>query len=83
MEIEKLGFSDVTLMVGERIDSGLNLQNGVGQVSDGDPDVILLTDKRVIHLQARGRRRSAAFVSLQDVESVEITSEREGFGAFI
>ena len=80
MELEKLGFGDVTMMDGERIVATLNLRDGPG---DGT-DAIMLTDKRLIHLVEKGRNREAALVSLQDVSAVEINSERRGgYSGFI
>ena len=83
MELEELGFGDVGLIDGERIDSTLDLRDGAVEEGAPAPEVVVLTDRRVIHLSANGRRRSAMFVSLKDVEAVEIASERTGYGGFI
>ena len=68
-------------MEGERIDSVLNVrgENEGGKVSD----LVLLTDRRVIHVQGNSRDRRAVFASVEDIEAVEIGSEREGGSGFI
>ena len=81
MELERLGFGDVALMDGERIDAALNLRDGLSGDLDEAGDIILLTERRVIHLNASARRRTASFVSVQDIDAVEINAEREGRGA--
>ena len=82
MDLEELGFSDMNLSEGEHLHSTLNLENGES-AADGYSDVILLTSKRVIHLNANGKRREAVFLSLSDIDSVEVASERRGYGAFV
>ena len=74
---------DVVLMDGERIESVLSLRNGLSKGYQGGSEAILLTDKRVIHLNANGQRRDSLFLSIQDVDVVEITNPREGFGVFL
>ena len=81
MDLDELGFRDVSLMEGERIDSALRL-GGDGN-SGGEPQVMLLTDRRVIHLQGNGKTRKAVFASIQDIDAVEIGAEHEGSSAFI
>lgn len=82
MEIAELGLRDVSLMEGERIDSALNLSDGSGEVSAADRNMILLTDRRVIRLEQGWRRRKAAYVSLQDIDAVEVTRDR-GYSPFV
>ena len=83
VDIEKTGFGDVSLMDGETIDSAISLTAGLNGDYARDPDVILLTDKRIIRLTAEGRRHNAVFVALQNIDAVEITTQREGYGAFL
>ncbi len=83
MGLEEYGFRDVNLMEGERLDSALNLtSDGRFDLDDG-PEVMLLTDKRVIHLHGKSKRRQAIFASIQDIDGVEITVQKEGFSAFV
>ena len=83
MELEEFGITDVSLIDGERIDSAMDLSKD-GNTNSGDgPDVMLLTDRRVIHLHGIGKRRNAVFASIQDIDGVEISVEREGTGAFL
>ena len=37
---------------------------------------LVLTDRRLIHIGAEGRNRTASFVSIADVTSVEVTNKR-------
>ena len=79
MGLEQFGFDDVSLIDGETIDSALP----IGRTSGDNPEVVLLTDRRVIYIRGNGSHRKATFASIHDVEAVEITQEREGGGAFI
>ena len=84
MDLQRLGFGEVSLIEGEKIDTLLDLRDGAGVGSTQDPEVVLLTDRRVIHLASNGRRRKAVFMAIQDIDGVEIDSEREGrYAAFI
>lgn len=83
VELDQHGFRDVSLIEGERIDSILNLNEDGSGDSDGHPEVMLLTDRRVIHLHGNGNRRKALFASIQDMDAVEIAREQQGQGAFI
>ena len=82
MEIARHGFDDVQLMEGERIDSSITLALG-GDEDDESPEVLLLTDSRVIHLNGTGKRRTAVFASVDDINTVEISSERSGKGVYV
>ncbi|MCH8063609.1 MAG: hypothetical protein IH861_14030 [Chloroflexi bacterium] len=81
MEIARHGFDDVQLMEGERIDSSITL--ALGGEKDESPEVLLLTDSRVIHLNGTGKRRTAVFASVDDISTVEIFSERAGLGVYV
>ena len=83
MELDELGFSNVSLMEGERVDSALTLRDGGKRGLNGGAEVMLLTDKRIIHLRGTGTRQKAIFVSIQDVETVEVSTQQEGNGGFI
>ena len=74
---------EVKLMEGETLDSALNVAEGSdGAPADG-PGVVLLTDMRVIQFISTGRRKDTTFMALQNVETVEITRRRQGFGAYL
>lgn len=81
MELDEYGFGDVRLMEGERVDSSLNLSDG--GIGDSGADVMLLTDKRIIHLHGDGRSRNASFASIQDIDAVETSSQAEGRSGYI
>jgi hypothetical protein len=84
VELDELGFGDVSLIDGERIDSAINLGDRLKDDPAGYREAVLLTDQRVIHLNANGRRRKAVFVSLRDIDAVEIVTERlGGYGALV
>ncbi len=74
---------EFSLLDGESLDSTLDLKEGLRESSGGRPDVVLLTDRRVIHVFADGRRQRFTFASLGEVESAEISSERVGKTAYI
>ncbi len=63
----------ISLVEGERVDSAIDL-NGVRERDRSD--TLVLTDRRLIHVGAAGRRRTASFVSINDVTSVEVTNTR-------
>lgn len=83
METDRQGFGDLALMADERVDSVFDVENGL--VSDGQDlsEVLLLTNRRVIHLNGRRDRRQAVFVSLLNVDAVEVTNQPQGYGAFV
>ena len=81
MVLEELGLEDISLLDGERLDSTLNLDgDGSGRSPGGD--MVLLTDRRVIHAR-NGRRRKAVFASIQDIDAIEISQEQQGVGTFL
>lgn len=77
VELDKLGVKDITLMEGEHIESALALDSNGGQDSSGNPEVVLLTDRRIIHVRSNGRSRKTVFASVQDVDLVELKLHRE------
>ena len=80
-QIEWPGIESGTLLEGETIDTGLSL--GDAGAEDGPRQAVFLTDQRVIHLNNNGGSRSAVFVSLDDVDSVEVASQARGLGGYI
>ena len=63
----------ISLIEGERVDSTLNLNGVLGRDRS---DTLVLTDRRLIHVGAAGRSRTASFVAINDVTSVEVTNTR-------
>jgi hypothetical protein len=80
-QLAQFGFDDISLMDGEHVESSLELADDSDD--SAEPEVILLTDRRVIHLGGNSNRRKAAFASLSDIAIVDVTTQREGIGAFI
>jgi len=83
VDIAGLGFGGVELMEGEHVDVTLNLGENRRERPSYDHNVVLLTDRRLVQLRADSRRRSTVFVSLGDIDTVEVTKERHGYSGFI
>ena len=84
VDLDRLGFAEFSLIEGERIDTALDLRNGAAVEFGKSPEMILLTDRRVIHLARNGGRQKAVFISIKDIDAIEIESEREsGHGALV
>ena len=83
METEHLESSDVILMEGEHIEAALNWNGDTGDRVQNDADVLLLTDRRVVLVNRDGRSRNAVFVAVEDVDSVEVSSESGGYGGYV
>jgi hypothetical protein len=73
----------VALMEGEAFDSALNLREGRDGGSAPPSGLVVLTDKRVIQFTSTSRRQDSAYVALQDIDSVEVTSHRRGYAAYV
>jgi hypothetical protein len=84
VEIKETAARSLTLLDEERIDTALDLRDGLrGGEADGTGD-LFLTDRRLVHLAADGQRRRASFVSIQDITAIDINSERGyGLAAFL
>ena len=83
MQLDELGFSDVSLLEGEGIDSAVDLAGDRRRGGGDNPEVMLLTGQRVILLQGNGKHRRAIFASIQDIDAVEFGHEREGNSAYV
>ena len=79
VEIKEVELKGLTLIDEERIDTALDLRDGLGGGEEDGTDDLFLTDRRLVHLNANGRRRRASFVSIQDITAIDISSER-GYG---
>ncbi len=77
MGIEEIGLSD-----GESVDGAVSLKSGWGN-GRRNPDVVVLTNKRVIRARGSGKRRETTFVCLEKIDSVEISRERKGYGGYV
>ena len=82
-EIDEVKFRDLALMDGESVDSTLNFGNGRGDGEAAGADVIVLTDKRVIQIGSNGRSHNVTFVSLKDVDTVEVTKHKKGYSGYV
>ena len=73
----------VPLMEGEEVHASL----GVDESRDsrrGGKDIVLLTDKRVIHINRSGAKYRTSFAAIENITAVEITRQPvEGYGAFV
>ena len=63
----------ISLIEGERVDSTVSLDGLRGKDRSA---MLVLTDRRLIHIGAAGRSRTTSFVSVSDVISVEVTNTR-------
>ena len=84
IELGQTGFDDLNVIDGEQVDTTLSLRAEPKDEYDTDTDILVLTDRRLIHLIAKGRNREAVFVSLNDVFAVEVSTEHPGgYGGYI
>ncbi len=74
---------DVRLMEGEEVQESL----GTGQdekAGRAGQSVLLLTDRRVIHVSGSGANRKTSYAAIEDINAVEITRQSvEGYSAYI
>lgn len=63
----------ISLLEGEQVDSTISLDGLRGRDRSA---TLVLTDRRLIHIGADGRNRTASFVAIADVTSVEVTNMR-------
>ncbi len=63
----------ISLLEGEQVDSTISLDGMRGKDRSA---TLVLTDRRLIHIGAEGRSRTASFVAIADVTSVEVTNMR-------
>ena len=82
METARVEPTDLILLEGERIAVALETGAGNGNLWFGRHEALILTDSRIIHSSAGGRRRGTVIAAVRDVDSVEVTSVRPGIGAY-
>ena len=78
-----MGTEEISLSDGESVDSAVDLKGEKGGATDRNPAVVVLTNKRIIYVQGSGERRDTTFVCLEKIDSVEISRERKGYGAYV
>ena len=73
----------VTLMADEDIQASLGITEGEDS-KDGDREVVVLTDKRVIQISGSESRRRTSFAAIEDISVVEIIRQPAGgYGSFV
>ena len=83
MQLTEFGFPGMSLMDGERIEFAINSADSSGRLSSRSAEALLLTDSRIIHLRGSRKNHRAVMTAVHDVDSVEVTALRRGFGAYI
>lgn len=74
---------DLTLMPEERVDCVFDVDRGV---ADGGPEAseaLFLTSRRIIHARGRAGRRRLVFLSLRNIDAIEIMRQPLSLGAFL
>lgn len=82
MDLAEYGFGAVDLLDGESVDTTLHLIGDPDTGRDSKRRLLLLTDRRLIHLDGGTQDYGAVFTSLQDVDAIEIGREPASAGAF-
>ena len=77
------GLGPLVLRGGERPHTSLHMKNGLTEGPVVEPDVLLLTDRRIVRLYANGGRRRAEFAAIEDIETVHVSVDRQGKAAFV
>ncbi len=74
-------FDGILLMENEQIQSSLGMSGS--NASARQQDIVLLTDKRLIHISGSGNKKRSVFASIEDISLAEITRQPEGYAAYI
>ena len=75
--------SDITLMADEQVQQSIGVDDVAGS-RDGKRNIVLLTDRRVIHIIGAGTNRKTSYAAIDDISAVEITRQSvRGYGAFV
>lgn len=74
-------FSGVRLIDDEHIQSSIGVSET--DTTARNRDVMLLTNKRIIHISGAAANQHTSFASIDDVSVVEIIRHSEGYGSFI
>ena len=89
MALEQLGFGELALIEGETVEATLDLKKKTKNSKEAkatakENEVLVLTDRRVLHLRAGAKNRETVFVSLEDIFAFEVTAERPtGYAGYI
>lgn len=84
IDLEQTEFASVDLLEGERTETTLSLRDDSKRRRNAPTNLLVLTDRRLIHLLDDGRARDAVFVWLDDIFAVRVGTERKGnIGGYI
>ena len=78
IDLEQTPFTDVDLIDGERAETTISLSDDPKGRRGAATDMLVLTDRRLIHLADDGRAREAVFIWLADIIAVRVGTERTG-----
>ena len=78
IDLEQTAFTDVDLLDGERAETTLSLSDDPKGRRSPATDILILTDRRLVHLADDGRSRQAVFIWLDDIIAVRVGTERTG-----
>ena len=71
------------LVGGERVLESLDLRQGMRGDGRVRPDSLVLTDSHLVYLSVSNRERSASMISIRDVTSATVASEKQGPSAYV
>ena len=75
--------SAVTLMANEQVQQSLGVDD-TDRSNDSNTNIVLLTDRRVIHIEGAGQNRRTSYAAIDDISAVQITRQSAGgYGAFV
>ena len=75
--------SCVALMADEEVQDSLGINEGDSSNS-GNQSVVLLTDRRIIHISGTRSNQKTSYAAIEDISAVEITRQSvTGYSAFI
>ena len=83
METKMLNLTNLTLIDGESIDSTLNLNEGTDSKPTTAEEFVLLTNKRIIYRISNSSQQTSLFACLEDIHSVEISSQKPGYSGMM
>ena len=78
IDLGQTAFADVDLLDGEWAETTLSLSDDPKRRRGSATDMLVLTDRRLIHLADDGRAREAVFIWLADIIAVRVGTERTG-----
>ena len=81
IQLSQFGFEDLSLLDGERVEMSLDLTDGSLEATD--QEVLVLTDRRLLHLGGSRRNRMVSMAAVPDIGMMQMTNEKEGVGPFI